>query len=702
MVKYTRRRKKYRRKSKRNRRKARRKSTRKNIQNRISYRQPKYLAGIYIPPQLYITPHTWNINGGLQFYKEPNIHYPITNNKKAQFYINAGMTTLYAFNQNDACVLFLKAAELDPQCQFAYAAASYAINMNINHTRVDKQLLQLAIDALKKAIKIKTKQPTKIKLWTEALIERTSISKNLDDPENLEPSLLETKIMMRKYCEKMKIIYKNYYDSEIAVLYAAAIMMTHPWRWWKRKASQSGLTTKDDINVLMINDTTSVLAILQDVLQENPRHVGANHYYIHATEEGPIPSMALGAAEIIVHLAQFGGHMQHMPSHVYANVGQYMHSIEVNMKAIKVDREYTRFMRRYHRQPNTFYFAEYMAHNPHFLIMSAMHLGNWGYCRRTIPILTSHVLKYIRLPNNSFLEHFLSVPILVPLRFQRFKQIIQYKIPVNIIKMLEQPHLGLRPHLVLTELYYAKTIAYSYLGNEKQAMNNYKKLIKYNKIYLSTKHRPLTQAIYAQYVKDLYAATTPDLEIDPFLLKSMINKITAKQNTHGDHDMHTHGSGHRSGGIVGPILGSGLEVKKELPGGYQGSIVVKNTYRVALLREFISGAIIKWNFGQHRIAISRMKAACKVYKNLYYDEPRSFYYCPYETLSSFMFQMGKYHECIKYAHLTLDIFPRTVRAIYCLQKAYVALGNKDELGRLNATYKDAMEHVDIKLNIKYI
>ena len=141
--------------------------------------------------------------------------------------------------------------------------------------------------------------------------------------------------------------------------------------------------------------------------------------------------------------------------------------------------------------------------------------------------------------------------------------------------MLEHPHLGLRPHLVLTELYYAKTIAYSYLGNEKQAMNNYKKLIKYNKIYLSTKHRPLTQAIYAQYVKDLYAATTPDLEIDPFLLKSMINKITAKQNTHGDHDMHTHGSGHRSGGIVGPILGSGLEVKKELPGGYQGSIVVK-------------------------------------------------------------------------------------------------------------------------------
>ena len=104
----------------------------------VNYEQPKHMAGLSIPKELFVPPRTWSTTGGLQFDAKPNISFPITSNKAAQFYINRGLTTLYAFNQNDACTLFLRAAATDPTCGFAYAAAAYAINMNINHVAINE------------------------------------------------------------------------------------------------------------------------------------------------------------------------------------------------------------------------------------------------------------------------------------------------------------------------------------------------------------------------------------------------------------------------------------------------------------------------------------------------------------------------------------------------------------------------------------
>ena len=43
--------------------------------------------------------------------------------------------------------------------------------------------------------------------------------------------------------------------------------------------------------------TEQIVAILESVLARDPRHIGANHYYVHAVEASPHPERGLGAAE---------------------------------------------------------------------------------------------------------------------------------------------------------------------------------------------------------------------------------------------------------------------------------------------------------------------------------------------------------------------------------------------------------------------
>ena len=65
------------------------------------------------------------------------------------------------------------------------------------------------------------------------------------------------------------------------------------------------------------------LAILQDVLQQEPQNSAANHLWIHAVEAGPHPEQALHSAEILGSLAPASGHMVHMPGHIFYRTGDY-------------------------------------------------------------------------------------------------------------------------------------------------------------------------------------------------------------------------------------------------------------------------------------------------------------------------------------------------------------------------------------------
>ena len=62
----------------------------------------------------------------------------------------------------------------------------------------------------------------------------------------------------------------------------------------------------------------------------DPRHIGANHYYIHAVEAAKTPGRALTSAKRLDTLVPAAGHLVHMPAHIYMRTGNYDGAVVAN------------------------------------------------------------------------------------------------------------------------------------------------------------------------------------------------------------------------------------------------------------------------------------------------------------------------------------------------------------------------------------
>jgi hypothetical protein len=105
-------------------------------------------------------------------------------------------------------------------------------------------------------------------------------------------------------------------DADIAALYADAMMLQHPWEYWKHNGDAHPWTPR-------------ILEVLEKTLQQSPLHPGANHYYIHSTEASGNPQRALASADRLSKLMPMVSHMVHMPSHIYIRSGLYNEGTKV-------------------------------------------------------------------------------------------------------------------------------------------------------------------------------------------------------------------------------------------------------------------------------------------------------------------------------------------------------------------------------------
>ncbi|MCC5666993.1 hypothetical protein LC653_24650 [Nostoc sp. CHAB 5784] len=239
-------------------------------------------------------------------------------------------------------------------------------------------------------------------------------------------------------------------DNDAATLYAAALMNINPWKWW----TQGDLTSKIkelfdnllekspplDSNYMGTNlcpwqgwrkgqptpEIEKALPVLKEVLTRKPKHIGenhlgANHYFIHATEESPCPEVALYSANRISELAPAAGHIQHMPSHVYQRIGEYAKATEANYKALYVDRAYIRQTPETARYP-----LHYLSHNLHFLTDSLSIQGRESEALAAAQELFKNIKKYSvddynPLYNQKLVQtkddYFFTVPIWTAIRF---------------------------------------------------------------------------------------------------------------------------------------------------------------------------------------------------------------------------------------------------------------------------------------------
>jgi len=105
------------------------------------------------------------------------------------------------------------------------------------------------------------------------------------------------------------------------------------------------------------------------VVQRNPNHPGACHYYIHAVE-AVHPEKAVPCAERIAALMPGVGHMVHMPAHIYIRVGRYNEAVESNIHAVHTDEMYIEG-----QKPQGVYPIGYYPHNLHFLAFASTMAG---------------------------------------------------------------------------------------------------------------------------------------------------------------------------------------------------------------------------------------------------------------------------------------------------------------------------------------
>ena len=327
-------------------------------------------------------------------------HHPIsTKNAEAQRFFDQGLTLVFGFNHEEAARAFRRASELDPQSAMAFWGIALANGPCIN-LDVDPPHEQAAYEAVQKAILLAPNAPEKERDYIRALATRYSPDPNVD---------------LRKldvaYANAMRELSKRYPDDlDAATLYGESLMDLHPWKLWT-------------IDGHPAEGTDEIVSVLESVLRRDPSHIGANHYYVHATEASPHPEWALASAMRLETLAPAAGHLVHMPAHTYMRMGDYVASARSNAAGADVDRVYL-------RQSGTtgsMYDMMYYCHNLHFMSAAYSMAGNFAGAKRAADELVAHVAPMSH--DMRITGPYLPQPMFVLLRFHRWDEVLKLPTP---------------------------------------------------------------------------------------------------------------------------------------------------------------------------------------------------------------------------------------------------------------------------------
>ncbi len=271
-----------------------------------------------------------------------------TSSPRAQEFVDQGLQWLYGFNDDEAIRCFREAARLDPDCAFAWWGVAYACGINVNDPVMSEAESRLAWEALGKAVALREGATPVERELIDALARRYA-SPPPDDHRPLEES----------YAAAMEQVWRrNPNDADVGALYAESRMNLQPWDYWTIEGAPKGRAEE-------------IVSTLERVLQLDPDHPGALHYYIHAVEASKTPGRAEAAADRLAHLVPGSSHLTHMPSHIYGRLGRYQDAADVNARAVAADRKYLA------TAPEQDYYGMYIAHNLHFLAYASMMEGRF-------------------------------------------------------------------------------------------------------------------------------------------------------------------------------------------------------------------------------------------------------------------------------------------------------------------------------------
>jgi len=292
-----------------------------------------------------------------------NFHRRITTRSPlAQQYFDQGMRFVWAFNHDEATRSFAKAAEIDPTCASCFWGVALTLGPNYNMPVMSSARGRVGWAAVLKAKSNAAHAKPVERALIAAVAKRYSGASEID-PSNSAPVIGAYAAAMRDVAAK----YPN--DLDVQTMYAEALMNKAPWKLWNGDGTPA-------------EGTPAIVSTLRHVLDRDPRHPGANHYYIHAIEASPHPEEALASAETLKGMMPAAGHLDHMPAHILQRVGRYEDAAEANRKGAAADLAYLKAT----APPD--YYPMYLIHNFQFLAASA---GMEGRSAETI-----HALRQAR------------------------------------------------------------------------------------------------------------------------------------------------------------------------------------------------------------------------------------------------------------------------------------------------------------------
>ena len=321
-----------------------------------------------------------------------------TTSPEAQQFFDEGLALLYGFNHEESFKSFERAATLDPASPMPHWGMSLALGTNINDVAPAERLKQ-GYAHLAEAEK-RTAAGSDVEQGLVAALGKRYVSDPTGDQIDRE----------RAYSQAMGELSKRFPDDlDVATLFAESMMNLRPWRLYTKEGTPEP-------------GTEQIVATLERVMQRNPQHPGANHYYIHAVEASTKPERATTSAGRLETLVPGAGHLVHMPAHIYIRTGQYAKSAKSNADAAAVDEKYFKAT-----GANGFYASMYYGHNLQFESAAAMFAGNFAQARdaarRTVK-LADPIADQMAM-----IEPFAAQELAVLVRFGQWASILEMKAP---------------------------------------------------------------------------------------------------------------------------------------------------------------------------------------------------------------------------------------------------------------------------------
>jgi tetratricopeptide (TPR) repeat protein len=322
---------------------------------------------------------------------------------EAQALFDQGLRLYYAFNHPESIRSFRDARRLDPECAMCWWGEALALGPNINMP-MDSSANAPAHEAVRRAVDLKSNAGEAGQAMIDALTARYVA----EPPEDRAP-------LDKAYSEAMAEVVSRFPDhADAAVLFGESVMDLQPWDYW----------TADGEPRPGIDEA---LAHFERVLEVNPDHPGACHFFIHAVEK-LYPERAVPCAERLADLMPGAGHIVHMPGHIYIRVGRYLDAVEANRHATHADETYIR-----DQQPGmSAYTAGYYPHNYDFLAFAASMIGrseeSLAAADQVAALIPSEMMGQ---PGMAFLEHWTMRPLQFRVRFGRWQEILETPEPAN-------------------------------------------------------------------------------------------------------------------------------------------------------------------------------------------------------------------------------------------------------------------------------